>query len=125
MYSMRRSFLLMITANRLKRTNSFFRFLLVGLLNTIIGLSLMFFFLKFFHMSYWLSTFIGNSIGAAVSYFLNRSFTFNSNIAAKIGIPKFVAVILFSYVFSYSISLSFIRIVPLSSSIPTEEIAIL
>jgi putative flippase GtrA len=88
----------------LKRTNRFTRFLLVGVINTITGLSVIFVLLNVFEFSYWTSTFIGNGVGAAVSYLLNRSFTFNSQIDFTKGIPKFISVILLCYFFSYSIS---------------------
>ncbi len=93
----------MITVNNLKQTNSFIRFLIVGVVNTIVGLSIMFILLNLFHCTYWLATFIGNCIGAMVSYKLNRSFTFNSRVKGSEGIPKFFLVILCCYVFSYSI----------------------
>lgn len=94
----------MIAVNRLKRTNSFFRFLLVGVANTFIGLSTMFVLLNLFGWTYWLATFTGNSIGAVVSYFLNRSFTFNSKLNVSEGMPKFVVVIFICYIISYSMS---------------------
>ncbi|MBB2481272.1 GtrA family protein [Bacillus sp. APMAM] len=81
--------------------HSFFRFLLVGIINTIIGLSFMYLFLHLFHFSYWLSTFIGNTIGCCVSYFLNKSFTFKSNKSFGSSIIRFILVILICYVFSY------------------------
>lgn len=93
----------MIAVNSLKRTNSFFRFLLVGVINTIIGLSIMFIFLNLFGWTYWLATFLGNSIGSGISYVLNRSFTFNSNINGSKGIPRFFIVILSCYIVSYTL----------------------
>jgi putative flippase GtrA len=92
----------MIAVNSLKRTNSFFRFLLVGVINTLIGLSIMFILLNLFGWTYWIATFLGNSIGAGVSYLLNRSFTFNSNVTRSEGIPKFFFIILSCYVLSFS-----------------------
>jgi len=92
----------MITVNNLRRTNSFFRFLLVGVFNTIIGLSIMLILLNLFGWSYWLATFVGNCMGAGVSYILNRSFTFSSNINGSRGIPRFFFVILSCYIVSYS-----------------------
>lgn len=90
--------------NFLKRTNSFFRFLLVGVVNTFIGLSVIFIFMNVFELSYWVSTFTGNSIGAAVSFLLNRKFTFNSNTSLKKGGMRFVAVILVCYFLSFTLS---------------------
>lgn len=80
---------------------SFFRFLLVGVINTIIGLSAMYLFLHGFSFSYWASTFIGNIIGACVSYFLNRTFTFQSNASVGGSMFRFAAVILVCYFISY------------------------
>lgn len=93
----------MIAVNSLKQTNSFFRFLLIGVVNTIIGLSIMFILLNLLGWTYWLATFVGNCIGAGVSYVLNRSFTFNSNVPGSKGIPKFFLVILSCYFLSYFI----------------------
>lgn len=81
--------------------HSFIRFLLVGVVNTIVGLSAMYFFLHALTLSYWMSTFFGNIIGAVVSYFLNRSFTFKSNAAVGSSMVRFAAVILVCYFLSY------------------------
>lgn len=88
----------------LKRTNSIVRFLLVGILNTLTGLSIMFFLLNGAGASYWISTFAGNTAGATVSYFLNRNFTFQSEVNMQRGLPRFIAVIIISYFSSYSLS---------------------
>lgn len=88
----------------LKRTNSFSRFLLVGVVNTLTGLSLMFLCLNVMEWSYWVATFIGNSVGALVSYLLNRTFTFQSTIPFKKGLPWFITVILTCFLFSYWLS---------------------
>lgn len=90
-----------------KLNTSFVRFLLVGIVNTVIGLSTMYICLHVFNINYWYSTFIGNSIGAAVSYVLNKTVTFKSQVAIKKSIPKFLLVILFCYFASYGISFIF------------------
>ena len=84
--------------------NLFFRFLLVGLLNTAIGLGLMLLLLHSFHLSYWGATFIGNAIGACVSFLLNRSFTFKSNIPIIKGFPIFCTVVISCYLVAYTFS---------------------
>ncbi|RDU36889.1 GtrA family protein [Neobacillus piezotolerans] len=91
----------MIAANSLKQTNSFVRFALVGVANTAAGLLIMLTLLNISGASYWLSTFIGNAAGAAISYFLNRAFTFKSSVRFSEGAPKFAAVILVCYFASY------------------------
>jgi putative flippase GtrA len=79
----------------------FIRFLLVGVVNTIVGLSAMYLFLHGFSFSYWVSTFSGNIIGACVSYILNRSFTFKSNAEIGTSMVRFAIVILVCYFISY------------------------
>ncbi|MBS4176782.1 GtrA family protein [Lederbergia citrea] len=88
----------------LKRTNTFIRFLLVGIVNTMVGLSMMFLLLNLIGLSYWFSTFFGNATGAIISYFLNRSFTFQSNVDTKSSVLRFTAVILIAYLFSFKLS---------------------
>lgn len=82
---------------------SFVRFVMVGVVNTLVGLSVMYLLLNGLGLSYWLSTFIGNSVGACVSFLLNRRFTFRSDGSVLNGFIRFVAVILICYFLSYSI----------------------
>jgi putative flippase GtrA len=90
--------------NFIKPTSSFIRFLLVGVINTCVGLFIIFFLLNAVHLSYWFATFAGNVIGACVSYCLNRSFTFNSQVPFQRGLPRFFTIILICYVCSYFFS---------------------
>jgi putative flippase GtrA len=119
----------MIAVNRLKRTNSFYRFLLVGVANTLIGLSTIFVLLNLFGWTYWWATFTGNSIGAVISYFLNRSFTFNSRLNVSKGMPKFIIVIFICYISSYTMSGVVADIVTIpnwaASFVTQDELAIL
>ncbi|GGI13029.1 GtrA family protein [Gottfriedia solisilvae] len=80
---------------------TFVRFLIVGLINTLVGLTIMYVLYHLANQSYWLSTFIGNSVGAVVSFILNRSFTFKSNGYIQKSIIKFLLVILCCYFISY------------------------
>lgn len=78
------------------------KFILVGIMNTAAGLSAILLLLNVINVSYWLSTFLGNTIGAAVSYYLNRSFTFSSQASIKKSLPRFIIVIVFCYFVSFS-----------------------
>ncbi len=80
---------------------TFVRFMIVGLINTLVGLTIMYGLCHLANQSYWLSTFIGNSVGAVVSFNLNRSFTFKNNGSIQKSIIKFLLVILFCYFISY------------------------
>ncbi|WP_462410780.1 GtrA family protein [Neobacillus sp. Marseille-QA0830] len=83
--------------------NSFIRFIMVGILNTIVGLSIMYLLLHAAGFSYWLSTFLGNSVGACVSFFLNKSFTFHSENPVPKSAFRFIIVILACYFVSYDL----------------------
>jgi putative flippase GtrA len=89
---------------RFENSMQFLRFLIVGVLNTMVGMGLMFLLKNGLDWPYWHATFTGNSIGAAVSFILNRAFTFQSNVPVRVGAPRFVLVILVSYILSFSVS---------------------
>ncbi|MDW7615635.1 GtrA family protein [Peribacillus simplex] len=92
-----------VLKNYLKHTNSFIRFLLVGMVNTGVGLSIMLFLMNVLELSYWISTFFGNGMGAVTSFLLNRTFTFRSDIDWRRGVARFFCVILICYSAAYSL----------------------
>jgi putative flippase GtrA len=81
----------------------FLRFLMVGIINTIVGLSMIFLLFYIFHLSYWIATFFGNIVGGLVSFILNRSFTFQSDKSIKRTIVPFFLVMFICYFVSYNI----------------------
>lgn len=89
-----------VTAPRLQRPAVFWTFIrynLVGLLNTGLGYGLIFGLMFFFNLSPNWSNFIGYAIGALVSYYLNRSFTFRSKRASLRQSVLFFSVVAVSY----------------------------
>lgn len=54
------------------------KFLLVGVVNTIVGTGLMFLLYNVFSVSYWISSAANYMVGSIVSYFLNKYFTFQN-----------------------------------------------
>ncbi|MRH42128.1 GtrA family protein [Aquibacillus halophilus] len=86
----------------MKNISPFSRFVLVGLVNTAVSLTLMYF-LFFSGLSYWISTFIGNLVGACVSYLLNKTFTFRSEKSVLQTIFRFFLVVILCYLFAYYI----------------------
>lgn len=106
-------------------TNPFIRFLLVGCINTFVGLTTSLLLLNVIELSYWFATFFGNVIGAICSFILNRRFTFKSDIAVKkAGIP-FVIVVLCCYWSSYTISMYIATYMNLSDFLTNHETAVL
>lgn len=58
---------------------TFFKFIIVGIINTIVGAGIMFALYNIFHCSYWFSSIMNYVIGSIVSYFLNKYYTFESS----------------------------------------------
>lgn len=54
------------------------KFLLVGVVNTVVGTGLMFLLYNVFSVSYWISSASNYIVGSIVSYFLNKYFTFQN-----------------------------------------------
>ena len=89
---------------------TFVRFIMVGLVNTMVGLSVMYLLLHGLGLTYCVSTFFGNSVGACVSFFLNRRFTFRSDVSVVTGLFRFIVVILICYFISYSLGKNLVQL---------------
>lgn len=57
---------------------TFLKFIIVGIINTIVGAGVMFALYNIFHCSYWVSSIMNYVIGSLVSFFLNKYWTFKS-----------------------------------------------
>lgn len=57
---------------------TFFKFIIVGIVNTAVGAGVMFALYNIFHCSYWVSSIMNYVVGSVVSFFLNKYFTFKS-----------------------------------------------
>lgn len=80
------------------------RFLAVGVVNTAVGLGLTFGVMHGWGWSYWPATLTGLAIGALVSFFLNRWYTFRVAIPTGGALVRFMLVISGSYVLAYAVS---------------------
>ena len=90
--------------------SSFIRFLIVGVINTLVGTAVMFglYNLAGLHtwgqLGYWLST-IGNyTVGSVVSFFLNKHYTFKSKEKGKAVVIRFVINIAVCMTLAYGIA---------------------
>ena len=90
--------------------SSFIRFLIVGVINTLVGTAIMFglYNLAGLHtwgqLGYWLST-IGNyTVGSVVSFFLNKHYTFKSKEKGKAVVIRFVINIAVCMTLAYGIA---------------------
>ncbi len=83
---------------------SFLKFILTGVLNTLVGGGIMFIFYNVFHINYYISSASNYIFGSILSYFLNRFFTFNDKKYDSSTIPKFVLNILICYAIAYGVA---------------------
>jgi len=72
----------------------------VGIVNTLFGFSLIFT-LMFVGLSATLSNAIGYFLGAILSYYLNKKYTFKSTTPSKMEALKFFSVLLVSYIINF------------------------
>ncbi|KGR78545.1 GtrA family protein [Ureibacillus manganicus] len=89
---------------------SFYRFIIVGVINTLVGTSIMFLAYNLFHLSYWVSSFLNYFIGSIVSYFLNKYFTFRQKDKSLKEIILFVVNIAVCYVAAYYLAAKIISV---------------
>ena len=80
------------------------KFAMVGVINTIVGTTVMFVFYNFFHFSYWVSSASNYIIGSIISYLLNKNFTFRFKEQKYWSLLRFVLNILTCYLLAYGIA---------------------
>lgn len=83
---------------------TFWKFILVGVANTIVGTGIMFLFYNVFHLSYWISSASNYIFGSILSYFLNKFFTFRNRTTAKKTLPRFIINISLCYLLAYGLA---------------------
>ena len=84
--------------------NTFVKFILVGIANTIIGTLIMFVFYNVFHLSYWVSSASNYFFGSICSYLLNKYFTFKYKEKGFASLIRFTLNILVCYLLAYGIA---------------------
>ena len=80
------------------------RFIVVGIMNTLIGMAAMFIAYNVFHLGYWLSSAMDYLIGSIFSYFANKYFTFRSTKKSGSEVIRFIINIVICYALAYGIA---------------------
>lgn len=80
---------------------TFWKFILVGIANTLFGAAIMFIFYNLLQFNYWISSVSNYVFGSILSYFLNKNFTFKNKNKDKKILCKFVVNILICYLMAY------------------------
>lgn len=87
------------------------KFLLVGVLNTLVGNGLMFLLYNLGGLSYWPATAISYALASVMSYFLNRCFTFKYTQGGWQVVLRFALNIAVCYGLAYGIAKPLIRLI--------------
>lgn len=82
----------------------FMKFVMVGIVNTLIGTTIMFGFYNVFNLNYWISSASNYIIGSLVSYLLNKNFTFRFKEKGYYSLLRFIINILTCYLLAYGIA---------------------
>lgn len=86
------------------------KFILVGIVNTLFGTTIMFGLYNLFHCSYWSSSAANYICGSVLSYFLNKHFTFHNHSKGYGVVLKFVLNIIVCYGLAYGIAKPAVRL---------------
>lgn len=89
---------------RLFLDKTFLKFITVGIVNTIVGTTIMFVFYNVFHLNYWISSASNYFFGSIVSYLLNKHFTFRFREKGWWSLLRFVVNIITCYLLAYGIA---------------------
>jgi len=82
----------------------FLKFILVGIINTIVGSTIMFSLYNVAHLNYWLSSACNYFFTSILSFFLNKYFTFSVRQWSVFMVIAFILNIAFSFFLAYGIS---------------------
>lgn len=85
------------------------RFLLVGVVNTLVGCGAMFLLYNLAHWSYWLSSAANYVLGGIVSFFLNKYFTFRRREWSWNQVVKFAANVAVCWLLAYGLAQPLVR----------------
>lgn len=83
---------------------TFMKFVMVGVVNTIVGTTIMFVFYNVFHFGYWTSSAANYFFGSICSYLLNKHFTFQYHEKGWNSLLRFTVNIITCYLLAYGIA---------------------
>lgn len=83
---------------------SMLRFLLVGVVNTLVGAGIMFLLYNLAGCSYWLSSAANYIVGGVVSYFLNKYYTFKNTERSWKQVLRFALNVAVCWLLAYGIA---------------------
>lgn len=100
---------------------TFMKFIMVGVINTVVGTAIMFVFYNVFHLSYWVSSASNYFFGSIVSYFLNKHFTFQYHEKGWASLFRFTVNIIVCYLLAYGIAKPLMKWMLTDTSVTIQE----
>ena len=82
--------------------------MLVGVVNTLVGIAVMFFCFNVLAWSYWVSSALNYMVGSIVSYLLNKRYTFQQKGNDWHTVWKFIVNVSVCYVLAYGLAKPFV-----------------
>ena len=110
---------------RLFTDKTFMKFVVIGIVNTIVGTAIMFIFYNVCHLSYWISSASNYFFGSICSYILNKHFTFKNKERGWKPLLRFTLNIITCYLLAYGIAKPVIQWILSGYSITIHFIVIL
>lgn len=83
---------------------TFWKFILVGIINTLVGTTVMFVAYNLCHLNYWVSSASNYVVGSIVSLLLNKYFTFQDKKKSWRQVGIFVVNITICYLLAYGLA---------------------
>ncbi len=87
----------------------FIKFVVVGVINTVFGTTIMFIFYNVLHLSYWISSASNYFFASILSYCLNKKFTFGAKDHSAQSALRFAINIAVCYLLAYSVAKPIVR----------------
>lgn len=100
---------------------SLFRFLIVGVINTLVGTAIMFGLYNLAGCSYWVSSAANYGLTSILSFFLNKYFTFRSRNRSGKEVLRFALNILVCYAVAYGAAKPLVRWLLADASAPVRD----
>ena len=98
----------------MKNNNELVKFLIVEILNTIIGASIMFIAYNFLKLNYWVSTSLNYIVAGTFSFFANKKFTFKSEGKIFQKIIFFILTLIICYFVAFNLSKKMIAFIDIN-----------
>ena len=97
------------------------RFLIVGVINTLVGMAIMFGLYNLAHCSYWVSSAANYILTSILSFFLNKYFTFQNKEQSLSQVLRFVVNIAVCYGVAYGVAKPLCRALLASASVTVRD----